>query len=58
MKKDVFSDYLIGLYVYNIYTNFNIEINITGDEDIFYYVLGWHINQSYPDIYNKLIKSL
>ena len=40
---------LVGSYVYNVHSieNRNVE---------FYYVLGWHIQQSYPDIFSELAK--
>ena len=58
--------YLVGSYVYNIYNTYNThnthnthtDINdnfkITGDKDHYYYVLGWHIEQSYPEAYKHL----
>ena len=48
MDEDV-ARCLVGLYVYNIYSVENCK------SVEFYYVLGWHIQQSYPKIYSELI---
>ena len=39
---------LVGSYVYNVYSIEKCSIE-------FYYVLGWHIQQSYPNIFSELI---
>ncbi len=48
--------YLVGFYVYSVYKDKTGGIDISGsDTDIFYLTLGFHIDQSYPKVYNKII---
>ena len=44
----------VGHTVYNIYQQGKGKINITGDEDHFFYILGWIISEQYPEIYGVL----
>ena len=50
----------IGLYINDIYkSNENANVNHNPKSiDIFYYVLGWHVKESYNDIYNILKEQL
>ena len=54
MNKDAVMCYSIGSYVYDVYKDKIGKINITGDIDHFYVVLGWHVQQSHPLIYKQL----
>jgi hypothetical protein len=48
------SFYLVGSYIYHKYSENYKHINMTGDRNTFFYVLGWHINQSFPDAYIQI----
>lgn len=52
------NDHLVGSYVWSVYNNINNNKEISGDINMFYFVLGWHIHQSYPIIYEKILNSL
>ena len=57
---EIFQCYMVGSYVYSVYHNkkdFN-DHKITGDEDTFYYILGWNIQQSYSEAYNHIIDNI
>lgn len=58
MDDDFLNKYKIGMYVYNIYDNTNNNDICVSDHDVFYYVLGCHIKNSYPNVYNILNKEL
>jgi len=45
----------VGSYVYSIYKEKTGGIKIDGKENIFYYVLGWHIQQSFPVVFDEII---
>ena len=51
-------NYLVGMYVYSIYQEQVGDIVINGSIENFYHVLGWHIEQSYPEVYNKILLTL
>jgi len=42
---------LVGSYVCDVYSDENVKNRIE-----FYYVLGWHIQQSYPAVFSELVK--
>lgn len=44
--------YLIGSYVYSFYDGPPLDIN---DGVSFYYVLGWHIKESYPSLFDNML---
>lgn len=48
--------YFVGLYLYNIYKIYiNPGFRITGDDpSIFYFTLGFHIQQTYSNIFNDI----
>ena len=54
---EIFQCYRAGSYVYSKYKEFN-DHEITGDENTFYYILGWNIQQSYPEAYNHIIDNI
>ncbi len=58
MDKDTIKTCMVGSYVYDVFKTKNNEHKITGDPDKFFYVLGWHIQQSYPKIYKKIRERL
>ena len=56
--RKIFQCYLVGSYVYSIYKKNTGGIKINGDKDSFYFILGWHIQQSYPQVYNSISNNL
>ena len=43
----------IGNYVFSHFSSQN-NMKITGNKDHFYFVLGWHIHNTYPDVFDVL----
>lgn len=52
IDPDMFKCYWVGSYVYSIYKERTGGIEITGDVDIFYYILGWNIQHSFPAVFD------
>ena len=56
---EIFQCYMVGSYVYSKYKEISdTKHKITGDENTFYYILGWNIQQSYSEAYNHIIDNL
>lgn len=55
---ETMKDYLVGSYIYSCYQNNTGGINISGDVDMFYFVLGWHVHQLYPQMYGQIYNDL
>ena len=58
--EDSISTYLIGKYVYKNFLNNSNNSNKINDitvSDTFYLVLGYTIQQSYPEVYTELINT-
>ena len=49
------NNYLVGSYIYSIYKEKTRGFEITGDFDTFCFVLGWHIQQTFPEAYEYLV---
>ena len=55
---DTLRFYLVGSYVYMIYKNQTGGIEITGDPDIFYVLLGMTIKDSYQEEFEYILTKL
>jgi len=55
---EVLEIYLAGSYVYSLYRKQTGGIDITGDYDKFYMVLGWMIKHVYPEGFGHIIDTL
>ncbi len=55
---EILDIYLVGNYVYSVYKKQTGGIDITGDPNEFYLVLGWAIKSHYIDGYNHIINNL
>jgi hypothetical protein len=58
MDKDTYNMYFVGSYVYTFYKNKTGGLDITGDPDIFYLILGEHIKTSYPTIFSQIVNKI
>ena len=56
LQSAYIGEYIFNLYQINSYENLIIPSHM--DVDVFYYILGWHIRQSYPEAYICLLKSI
>ena len=58
LDADTLQCYLVGNYVYSVYKKKTGGIKIDGDENTFYYVLGWNVKQAYPESYDYIVDRL
>ena len=52
-KKDM-EICLVGSYLHDIYVAKN-QLKISGKKEHFHYVLGWYINNYYPNQYDQIL---